>query len=388
MGLLPQRDLIVLLSGPVILLIRFLICNSGSALEGTAVCDVAALIRMVKMHEPWEAFYALHPKLGWLDVSSVVLLMGCLLVLALLWLAFVYLAPKTPIFYIQPAQGLNELALRLISMFLRAAYAIAYMWAFYNHYPNQEHSAPEAHKFALHAICSHYIVRGVEALLLRRYSSPFFPPQLSHPLPVLCGVGVYMYHYFLVYMHFRWMSEAEWGDNYGEHHINDSWMYLGYLLAVVGQVLMLKQADTIPKSGLGRGFVWNGEVVSWVGIGFISQHPGVWLLVLSVVPFSYFEELVECWTGQRYARLCMPLRSKCAVFLKDAPGLAEEVAPALAEAGAAYGEVEMCVVRPRSTKETSDIYLVYSDDLSAGMAASSLDGKTVAGWRANALQRK
>ena len=56
-------------------------------------------------------------------------------------------------------------------MFMRAAYAIAYMWAFYNHYTNPESGAPDAHKYAMHAICSHYIVRGVEALLLRRYSA-------------------------------------------------------------------------------------------------------------------------------------------------------------------------------------------------------------------------
>ena len=107
-----------------------------------------------------------------------------------------------------------------------------------------------------------------------------------------------------------------------------------------------------------------------------------------MIPFAYFEELIECYTGQRYARLCTPLRSKNAVFVKDAPGLAENVAPALVESGAEYGEVDFCVVRPRSTQETSDVYLVFSDSLDAGMAASSLDGANAAGWRANALQRK
>lgn len=304
----------------------------------------------------------------------------------MLFFVFFYLSPKCPVFYIQPAQGLSELALRMISMFMRAAYAVAYMWAYYNQYSNPE-QAPDAHKFAMQAICSHYIVRGVEALLLRRYSSPFFPPQLRHPLPVLCGVGVYMYHYFLVFAHFTWMSNAYWGDNYGSGIINDSWMKTGYVISVFGQVLMLKQADVIPKGSLRTGFVWRGEVISWIGIGFISQHPAVWLLVLSTIPFSYFEELVESWTGQRYARLVTPLRSKHAVFLKDAPGLAEEIAPALVESGAQYGDVDMCVVRPRSTQETSDVYLVYSDAVDAKMAASNFDGKTIAGWRANALQR-
>ena len=82
-------------------------------------------------------------------------------------------------------------------MFMRSVYAIAYLWAYYNQYPNSD-QAPDAHKFAMNAITSHYVVRGVEALLLRRYSAPFFPPQLGHPLPVICGVAVYMYHYFLV----------------------------------------------------------------------------------------------------------------------------------------------------------------------------------------------
>jgi len=387
---LPQRDLLVLLSGPVILLLRFIICNSGSVLNESAVCDVSALMRMLKIHEPWEAFYALHPKDGWLDASAVVLLLTCLLLLFLLAFCFFNFAPKTPIFYIQPSQGLNELGLRFISMFMRAAYAIAYMWAFYNHYTNPESGAPDAHKYAMHAICSHYIVRGVEALLLRRYSAPFFPPQQAHPTPLVYGICVYMYHYFLVYAHFTWMSTAAWGldGNGAEVGVNQEWMYMGYIIAVFGQVLMLKQADSIPKSTLRTGFVWKGEVISWVGIGFISQHPGVWILVASMVPFTYFEELVECWTGQRYARLCTPLRSKCAVFIKDAPALAEELAPALAEAGSKFGDIDMCVVRPRSTKETSDVYLVYSDSMDAGMAASNLDGKTIAGWRANALQRK
>jgi len=384
---LPQRDLSVLLSGPIILLVRFAVCNSGSALQDTAVCDVAALMRMLKLHEPWEAFYALQPR-DWMESSSLMLLMSCVGLLVMLIFAFTMLAPQTPTFYIQPAQGLHELGLRFISMFMRAAYAIAYMWAFYNEYTSPEHGAPDAHKFAMHAICSHYIVRGVEALLLRRYSAPFFPPQLPQWVAVLSGVAVYMYHYFLVYAHFTWMSKAQWGDNFGAGTINEEWMYMGYVIAVFGQVLMLKQADVIPKASSRSGFVWRGEVVSWVGIGFISQHPGVWILVASMVPFCYFEELVECWTGQRYARLCAPLRSKCAVFLKDAPKLAEEVAPALVKACAPYGQVDMCVVRPRSTQETSDVYIVCNDASTAGMAASNLDGKTIAGWRANALQRK
>merc|ERR1712159_721046 len=134
------------------------------------------------------------------------LLAACLLLLVLLMLTYIYIAPKTPIFYIQPAQGVNELALRFISMFMRAAYATAYMWAFYEKYKSYEHGSPDAHKFAMHAICSHYIVRGVEALLLRRYSAPFFPPQLPQPFALVIGVAVYMYHYFLVYAHFTWMA--------------------------------------------------------------------------------------------------------------------------------------------------------------------------------------
>lgn len=385
---LPQRDLIVLLSGPIILLIRFFICNSGSALEDSPVCDVSALMRMLKLHEPWEAFYALQPKGGWLDASALMLLIACLAMIIILYLVF-NMAPRTPIFYIQPAQGLNELSLRFISMFLRGAYAIAYIWAYYNQYTSPDVGAPDAHKFAMHAICSHYVIRGVEALLLRRYSSPFFPPQLDHPYPVMCGVGVYLYHYFLVYAHFTWMSSSDWGDNYGRGGIiNEEWMYMGYVISVFGQVLMLKQADTIPRSTLRSGLIWRGEVVSWVGIGFISQHPGVWLLVLSMVPFSYCEDLVECWTGQRYALLCGPLRSKCAVFLKDAPALAEDIAPELVDTCAQYGEVDMVVVRPRSTQETSDVYVVFSEALDAGMAASSINNKSIAGWRANAMQRK
>ena len=140
-------------------------------------------------------------------------------------------------------------------------------------------------------------------------------------------------------------------------------------------------------------------------------------MVLSMVPFAYFEELVECYTGQRYARLCTPLRSKVthppsspgcppiepaphlssprcprglqsAVFFKDAPGLATDVAPALVEAADDHGDVDLCVVRPRSTQETSDVYLVFSDSDDAGMAASHMDGKTFASWKANALRRK
>jgi hypothetical protein len=354
-------------------------------MEETAFCDVGALMRMMKLHQPWEAFYALQPK-DWSDSSVVALLLCCVVLFCLLAFGFVYLAPKTPIFYIQPAQGVHELALRFISMFMRAAYAISYIWAYYNQYTS-EHAPPDAHKFAMHAICSHYIVRGVEALLLRRYSAPFFPPQLTHPRPVLSGIGVYLYHYFLVLAHFQWMSTADWGPNYGAGIINEEWMYMGYIIAVWGQVLMLKQADMIPKSSLRTGFVWRGEVISWVGIGFISQHPGVWVLVASMVPFCYFEELVECWTGQRYARLCPPLRSTSAVFMKDAPFLAEEVAPAVVEMSDTWGDVDLCVVRPRSTKETSDIYVVFSDAPSAGLAASNLDGKMIAGWRAAALQR-
>merc|ERR1711934_208914 len=180
---------------------------------------------------------------------------------------------------------------------------------------------------------------------------------------------------------------TDWHDLH-HHDVNTTWMYFGYVIALFGQVLMLKQADEIPKSGLLTGTIWRGEVISWVGIGFVSQHPGVWLLVASTIPFCSLEELVEMWTGQRYARLCTALRSANAVLFKDVPELAEEVAPALTAAASEYGQVQVCMVRPRSTRETSDVYVVFSNALDAGMAASSLDGKSIGGWRANALQRK
>jgi hypothetical protein len=47
-------DLMVLVSGPIILLIRFLICASSSALTETAVCDVSVLMRFLSLHQPWE----------------------------------------------------------------------------------------------------------------------------------------------------------------------------------------------------------------------------------------------------------------------------------------------------------------------------------------------
>jgi hypothetical protein len=398
---LPQKDLIVLLSGPIILLIRFIICNGVPSLQDTWVCEAGALVSMIKLHQPWEAFYALVPKANpetlrtWTDPASVVLLLACFTVLILLWFGFTKFAPSTPTVYIQPTAGLKDLGFRFVSMFMRSSFAVVYVWKFWQEYPsivgtNEDGSIavtytpqPDPHKFAMQAIVSHYIVRGVEAALLRRYSAPFFPPQLSQPLPVVFGVAVYLYHYFLILVHFQWMA----GANYGSH-INEEWMYFGYAISVFGQVLMLKQADTIPKSTLRSGFVWRGEVVSWIGIGFISQHPGVWILVLTMVPFAYCEELLEMWTGQRYARLCTPLRSSNAVLFKDVPGLAEEVAPALLEAGSKTGPVDLCVVRPRSTVDKSDVYLIFANDLDAGMAKSTMDGKTFEGWRANALQRK
>ena len=133
-------------------------------------------------------------------------------------------------------------------MFMRSVYAIAYFWVYNNHYSNNPQRSPDAHKFAMHAICSHYIVRGIEALLLRRYSAPFFPPQLSHPLPLLSGVGVYMYHYFIVFAHFTFMtSMAQWGDNYGEGKINNEWMYAGYLITVFGQARNLLESPACRK---------------------------------------------------------------------------------------------------------------------------------------------
>jgi len=376
----------------VILLFRFIVCNGVDSLSNTAVCHADMLIKMIKLHQPWEAFYALTPQTNpathrsWSDPTSVVLLLACFTVLTLLWFGFTKFAPRTPTVYIQPTAGLKDLALRGISMFMRSAFAIVYIWKFYQEYP--ESSPPDAHKFAMHAIVSHYIVRGIEAVLLRRYSAPFFPPQLSHPLPVVFGVATYLYHYFLILVHFQWMRGANWGTNFGKGVINEEWMYFGYAISVFGQVLMLKQADTIPKSTLRSGFVWRGEVVSWVGIGFISQHPGVWILVLTMIPFAYCEELMEMWTGQRYARLCTPLRSSNAVLFKDVPGLAEEIAPALLEAGSSSGPVDLCVVRHARLVNSSDVYLIFANDLDAGMAKSTMDGKTFEGWRANALQRK
>jgi len=382
---LPQHDLLVLLSGPIILLVRFVICNAGKDIHNLWICEPQRLVSALQSLEPWEAFYALQPK-AWSDAWLLLLL--CILLLLALWYIFLTFAPKTPTVYIQPSAGLHELLLRLTSMFMRSVYAIAYIWAFYKQFPNSD-KAPDTLTYGMHAICSHYIIRGVEALLLRRYSSPFFPPQLSQPYPLVCGVAVYLYHYVLIYAHFQWMTEyTDWGINYGSDKVNRQWMYIGYAISVFGQVMMLKQADEIPKGVLFQGSIWRGEVLSWIGIGFISQHPGVWLLVLSMIPFSSLEELVEMWTGQRYARLCTSLRSANAVLFKDVPDLAEEVAPALAAEGNKYGSAQICIVRPRSTRDTSDVYVVFTDDLDAGMAASHLDGKTVAGWRANAMQRK
>ena len=42
-----QNDLIVLLAGPILLLIRFSFCN---ARQDYAVCDVTALVRMLRFH--------------------------------------------------------------------------------------------------------------------------------------------------------------------------------------------------------------------------------------------------------------------------------------------------------------------------------------------------
>merc|ERR1712216_248132 len=102
MAALPQKDLMILLSGPIILLIRFLICSSGSFVSETAVCEVSALMRILSLHTPWEAFYALQPS-NWFDSSVLTLLLGCLCLLAMLFFVFFYLSPKCPVFYIQPA---------------------------------------------------------------------------------------------------------------------------------------------------------------------------------------------------------------------------------------------------------------------------------------------
>eukprot|EP00656_Telonema_subtile_P016009 TRINITY_DN18432_c0_g1_i3.p1 TRINITY_DN18432_c0_g1~~TRINITY_DN18432_c0_g1_i3.p1 ORF type:complete len:107 (+),score=18.10 TRINITY_DN18432_c0_g1_i3:174-494(+) len=103
--------------------------------------------------------------------------------------------------------------------------------------------------------------------------------------------------------------------------------------------------------------------MSWVGIAMISQHAGIWALVLALWPFAQCEHEIEVWTGQRYGLVMSPLRTKRTVCLKNVPGLATELLQPITEHVRQWGELE------------------------AGMAASNLDGSTVAGWRANATQR-
>ena len=57
----PQRDLLIQLSGPLILLLRFCVCQSASLLAETAVCDVSALMRILSLHQPWEVTVLLTP---------------------------------------------------------------------------------------------------------------------------------------------------------------------------------------------------------------------------------------------------------------------------------------------------------------------------------------
>jgi len=242
-----------------------------------------------------------------------------------------------------------------------------------------EKEIPTAHQFALNAICSHYVIRGLEALLLRRYSSPFFPPTLNTLGQLLTSLSSYLFHYFVVMAHFFFAARADYSTG------NTLVMYVGYAVAIVGQIRMLKNADLIPgASGVSSH---QGDLMSWVGIALITQHAGIWALVLCLWPFAQCEYMIEVWTGQRYGMVMSPLRTKQAVYIKDVPGLAEELLPLIAEKALQWGEIQSVAVRPRATADCSDVYLVFKNSLAAGMAASNLDGSTVGGFRVNATQR-
>jgi len=380
-----------LASVPLLLLLRRQLCDSVLAPDSTSydiTCNDNFLKYLLELLAPWKAIFSINPMGGWGTAYDAQLVLLCAFFLAFLVGMLQFLSPRYTQAYISPAHGIVELALRLVSMFIRSCYGIVYLYLYWQHYHGFHADAPArtesfTHKLAMQAICSHYAIRGLEALLLRRYSSPFFPPTLPTIAQLLCTLAAYLFHYFVVIAHFYFASRADYGPN--EEYIHTPFMYFGYCLAVVGQIRLLKNADLLPGcSGIGS---FKGDVMSWIGISMITQHGGIWMIALALIPFAHCEQLLEIWTGQRYGLVCSPLRTRRAVFLKDVPGLATEVIGPIAEKSREWGQLESVVVRPRTTTESSDVYMVFSETSAAGMASSSLDGTNVAGWRVNATQR-
>jgi len=385
----PHSALLQLSSVPILLLIRRQLCNFALH-EGTTaynlVCDDNVLDNVLGLLAPWKKIFAVTPLggWGWEKSPDALIVLLCALFLAALVALVKYLGPKFTLAYISPAQGLPELMLRIISMFMRSCFGIVYFVLYLQYYHDGLEKAPVCHKFAMQALCSHYVIRGLEALLLRRYSSPFFPPTLNTLGQLLGTLAVYLFHYFVVIAHFHFAARADYG---GEDEHKVTWMatYIGYGVSILGQILMLKNSDLLPGASCHQAN--RGSMLSWVGIALISQHGGIWALVLALWPFAHCEELVEVWTGQRYGLVMLPLRTRKTVYCKDAPGLGSDVLPALVEKSTQWGELQGIVVRPRATADSSDIHMVFDCTLAAGMAASNMDGTTIQGWRVRATQR-
>jgi len=385
---IPHSALVQLSSVPILLLIRRQLCDFVLS-EGTSaynlVCNDNVLENILGLLAPWKKIFAIGPMGGWSWEASpdAIIVLLCALLLTFLITLVKFVGPRITIAYISPAQGLPELMLRIISMFMRSCFGIVYLFLYRQYYHGEKHE-PLCHKFAMQALCSHYAIRGLEALLLRRYSSPFFPPSLNTVGQLLGTLSAYLFHYFVVIAHFHFAARADYG---GEEELKVTWMttYLGYGVALLGQILMLKNSDLIPGSS--GGSASRGCMMSWVGIALISQHCGIWAIVLALWPFAHCEELVEVWTGQRYGLVMLPLRTRKTVYCKDAPGLGTDVLPALVEQATQWGELKEIVVRPRATADSSDIHMVFDCSLAAGMAASNMDGSIVEGWKVRATQR-
>ena len=145
--------------------------------------------------------------------------------------------------------------------------------------------------------------------------------SVCHVSQLLGTLAVYLFHYFVVIAHFHFAARADYG---GEDEHKVTWMatYIGYGVSILGQILMLKNSDLLPGAcehastppspytlSLLLQLVTRrtvdpcchgyGELALvclirlQVGIALISQHGGIWALVLALWPFAHCEELVE-----------------------------------------------------------------------------------------------